>query len=65
MISEIKDIASFKNKMFFYKVTENKGALEIKKYYSRYEHLDRLKKNLPERERCGKLEREFRRPSVC
>lgn len=61
MISEIKDIASFKNKMLFYKVTENKGALEIKKYYSRYEHLDRLKnklkKNLPERERCGKLER--------
>ena len=61
MISEIKDIASFKNKMLFYKVTENKRALEIKKYYNRYEHFDRLKnklkKNLPERERCGKLER--------
>ena len=61
MISEVKDIASFKNKMLFYKVTENKRALEIKKYYNRYEHFDRLKnklkKNLPERERCGKLER--------
>ena len=61
MISEIKDIASFKNKMLFYKVTENNRALEIKKYYNRYEHFDRLKnklkKNLPERERCGKLER--------
>lgn len=60
MISGIKDIASFKNKMLFYKVTENKRALEIKKY-SGYEHFDRLKnklkKNLPERERRGKLER--------